>query len=109
MNSIDQSDLRAYPRRRILSGKVPGRAYAAEKAIQLNAQTYDISKRGLGLVIDTKLVPGDIIWIINDERGVKFEVKHCSRRKGVEGYYCGLISVVSEDEVEPLYSRAGIY
>jgi len=108
MSTTEHSDFRVSPRRRILSGKIPGRVYAAEKALLLRAKSYDISKTGLGLVIDAMLSPGDRIWLITDEIGMKFEVRHCGQKKGVDGYFCGLVALTPGDEVESLYAKAGI-
>jgi len=109
MRNTENSNLRADTRYRVHSGKIPGRIYAADKAVQLQATSFDISKSGLGLVVDEMLAPGERIWLITDQVGVKFEVRHCGPKSGVSGFLCGLALIDSSEAIDDLFAAAGIF
>lgn len=97
---------RKAPRHANVTGSLPGTLIRrGTEDRPTSARVVDVSEDGLGITCDRPLDPGDRIWLMLPDRGIRFEVRHCREDQRAPGSYrCGLASSAPWENLVKLFS-----
>lgn len=91
-----------------LRGMLPGKLMIPSSHEYLRARALDVSKNGMCVLLDRPLKDGLMVWLILEDRYLKFEVANCAPSKKEKNLYrCGLSLCESHDSLIDLFQAHG--
>jgi len=91
LKSLRLQNMRFYRRRTNFKNKLPGKLFDVETQKYFNTQPIDISPFGIGLLSMKRLINKQIVWIVLENRYLKFLVVYCQiNNKQTSTYRVGL-------------------
>ena len=87
-----------------INGRLPGRLFDPEQQRDIDARATDVSMRGMGLLCDTPLAKGKLLWLILDDGYLVLEVSNCRvDRRGM--YRVGMALKNADCNLESIFAE----
>jgi hypothetical protein len=100
---------RTETKRYLLKGFLPGRLMDATGQLQIQARPIDVSRRGLGLIINQAIQIGTHVWFQFDDKKIKLELAYCHSHLGIDNAFkCGFFTKDPDLSLEELFLRKGL-
>lgn len=100
---------RVETKRYLLKGFLPGRLMDAACQLQIVARPIDVSRRGLGLIVNQSIKVGTFVWFQVDDKKIKLELAYCHSHLGIDNAFkCGFFTKDPDCSLEDIFLRKGL-
>lgn len=99
---------RSYARNLRVNGSMPGKLVDFERHEVIQAVAMDVSRNGLGIMVDRVLQPGQLLTLAMSDKNLVLKVIHTYPHLTRTGYFiCGLECQERGENLESIFSACG--
>lgn len=99
---------RSYARNLRVNGSLPGKLIDFERHESIRAFATDVSRNGLGILVDKILQPGQMLTMVMSGKNLNLKVVHTYPHLTRVGHFiCGLELVDRTDNLESIFAANG--
>jgi hypothetical protein len=99
---------RAFARNMRVNGSLPGKLIDYDRHEPIRAVATDVSRNGLGIMVEKVLQPGQILTMVMSGRNLSFKVIHTYPHLTRVGHFiCGLELMDRNDNLESIFAANG--